>query len=74
MFNGHFGADTFTYEVNDGEKLKDWRMMKEGQTFKAAYAFEVKQDYKGKYGHFMFVQYVYVGKEDGVWRIMWDYN
>lgn len=54
--------------------MKEWRMIKDGETFKAVYEFKVQQDFKGKYGHFMFVQYVFVGKEEGEWRILWDYN
>ncbi|MGD6870868.1 hypothetical protein ACQCU1_01585 [Sutcliffiella horikoshii] len=74
VFNGHFGTDTFTYEVSEGKKTKEWRMIKDGETFKTVYEFKVQQDFKGKYGHFMFVQYVFVGKEEGEWRILWDYN
>ncbi|WP_223701106.1 hypothetical protein [Sutcliffiella deserti] len=74
VFNNHFGAETFTYNVSDAEKLKSWKMVKDGETFDLAYKFKVEQTYKGKYGHFLFVQYVYVVKEEKDWRIVWDYN
>ncbi len=74
VFNGHFGADTFSYEVSGGKEWKDWRMVKGGDPFAQVYEFQVKQNYHGKYGHFVFVQYVYVLLEDGEWRIVWDYK
>lgn len=74
VFNGHFGADTFDFDIGDARKIKNWKMDKSGEAFGSAYEFEVKQDYHGKYGHFVFVQYVYVVREDGEWRIVWDYK
>lgn len=74
VFNGHFGADTFSYEVSKANKIKNWKLEKDGESFGTAYEFEVRQDYRGKYGHFAFVQYVYVVREDGEWRILWDYK
>ncbi|KPB05749.1 hypothetical protein [Bacillus sp. CHD6a] len=74
VFNGHFGADTFSFDIGKAKEIKNWKMEKGGEAFGTAYEFEVKQDYHGKYGHFMFVQYVYVVREDGEWRIVWDYN
>ncbi|MGD6776270.1 hypothetical protein [Sutcliffiella horikoshii] len=74
VFNGHFGAETFSYEVSKANKLKNWKMEKDGESFGTAYEFEVRQDYHGKYGHFAFVQFVYVVEEDGEWRILWDYK
>lgn len=74
VFNGHFGADTFSFDIGKAEELKSWKMEKDGEVFESAYEFEVKQDYHGKYGHFVFVQYVYVVEEDGEWRILWDYK
>ncbi len=74
VFNGHFGADTFSYEVSKVNDRKNWKMEKDGKSFGTAYEFEVRQDYRGKYGHFAFVQFVYVVREDGEWRILWDYK
>lgn len=74
VFNGHFGADTFSYEVGDSAELSNWRIEKEGESFGTVYEFEVRLNYHGKYGHFLFVQYVYVVREDGEWRLLWDYK
>ncbi|WP_404433581.1 hypothetical protein [Sutcliffiella horikoshii] len=74
VFNGHFGADTFTFEVSKSNKISNWKMEKDGDPFDTAYEFEVRQDYRGKYGHFVFVQYVYVVQEGGMGRIVWDYK
>ncbi|WP_417898697.1 hypothetical protein ABN702_21910 [Bacillus haimaensis] len=74
VFIGHFGAETFSYEVSDSKKLKDWRMEKEGEVFETVYEFEVELTYHGKYGHFLYIQYVYVVKEEKEWMILWDYK
>jgi len=74
VFIGHFGAETFSFEVGEEEKLKDWRMEKDGKAFETVYEFEVEQTYRGKYGHFKFVQFVYVVREEDEWRIVWDYG
>lgn len=74
VFNGHFGAETFSFDISAGDTLKGWRMQKDGEVFEKVYEFVVEQKYKGKYGHFLFVQYVYVAQDEGEWRILWDYN
>ena len=74
VFNGHFGADTFSFDISGAKEMKNWEMEKGGEVFDSVYAFEVKQDFHGKYGHFAFVQYVYVVREEGDFRIVWDYK
>ncbi|MFP7492408.1 hypothetical protein SFC66_01380 [Terribacillus saccharophilus] len=74
VFMSHFGADTFQFAIEEKEKHKKWQAAPDGQTYKDVYAFTVKQDYRGKYGHFAFVQYVYVVKDKGEWQILWDYQ
>lgn len=74
VFMGHFGADTFSFDIEKGEKHKKWRAEPNGQTYKDVYSYTVKQNYQGKYGRFSFVQYVYVTTEKGEWRILWDYR
>jgi hypothetical protein len=49
-------------------------MEKDGDLFETVYEFEVEQTYLGKYGRFMFVQFVYVVREGEEWRIVWDYG
>ncbi|WP_152446056.1 hypothetical protein [Bacillus sp. THAF10] len=75
VFNGHFGAETFAFEVVGGaEELRNWKLVKDGEPLGTVYQFVVEQEYHGKYGHFLFVQYVYVGQENDEWRILWDYK
>ncbi|WP_409295897.1 hypothetical protein V1498_20490 [Peribacillus sp. SCS-26] len=73
VFIGHFGADTFDYSIEGGDKLRKWRAAP-GLTLKSVYEFQVTQRYKGKYGTFRFVQDVYAVKEKGEWRVLWDYK
>jgi hypothetical protein len=74
VFNGHFGAETFSYDINDSKEHKSWKMEKDGEAFTDVYEFQVEQTYHGKYGHFLFVQFVYVVREDEEWRILWDFK
>jgi hypothetical protein len=75
VFIGHFGAETFTYNVGEGKKLEGWSMEKGRSPFGTAYKYHVAQHYKGKYGKFSFQQDVYVTQdEEGKWHILWDYN
>ncbi|CAM3228546.1 hypothetical protein FITA111629_11050 [Filibacter tadaridae] len=74
VFIGHFGAETFQFTVKEDSKIKSWKMSEESEPFAVAYKFTVIQTYKGKYGKFGFLQEVYVAKDQGEWRILWDYN
>lgn len=76
VFNGHFGAETFTYTINDGEEITGWKMEESRAPFDTAYHYIVTQHYNGKYGKFNFQQDVYVVKnqDEGNWQILWDYN
>ena len=60
VFIGHFGAETFSYEISEAEHIEGWRAAKGEKSFKSAYKFEVTQMYTGKYGKFSFIQEVYV--------------
>lgn len=74
VFNGHFGAETFTYTIGEGEKVEGWKMEKDRSPFDTTYKYLVTQHYKGKYGKFNFQQEVYVTKHKDNWKIVWDYN
>jgi hypothetical protein len=74
VFIGHFGADTFTFEIGDVKEVQDWKPAKGEKPFKTAYRFVVKQDYAGKYGRFSFSQEVYVVEDKNRLVILWDYN
>jgi hypothetical protein len=74
VFMNHFGVETFTYTIGKPEEVKKWKMSKTGPLLKNVYKVPVTQTYKGKYGNFDLKQEVFVVKEKGEWRIMWDYN
>jgi hypothetical protein len=74
VFIGHFGADSFTYTIEEQDEIKDWKMSEEAPSNKVAYHYLVTQKYKGKYGTFNFQQDVYVVNHKGDWVILWDYK
>ncbi|TCN26702.1 hypothetical protein [Mesobacillus foraminis] len=74
VFIGHFGAETFTYDLSEGEEIDNWKMEEGRPPFKTAYKFLVTQSYEGKYGKFNFQQEVYVVRHQEQWSILWDYN
>lgn len=74
VFMNHFGVETFTYTLGKPEKLKSWKMSKEEEAIKPIYKITVIQTFKGKYGNFDIEQEVFVGKEKGEWKILWDYH
>lgn len=74
VFIGHFGAETFSYEIGDSKKVEEWKPAKEEKSFRHAHKFIVTQDYQGKYGKFSFSQEVYVVKYKKGYVILWDYN
>ncbi|MBT2700770.1 hypothetical protein J7E79_25905 [Bacillus sp. ISL-40] len=74
VFMNHFGVESFTYTIGKPEEMKKWKMSKTGPLLKNVYTVPVTQTYKGKYGNFDLKQEVFVVKEKGEWRIMWDYN
>lgn len=74
VFIGHFGAETFTYDLSEGEEINNWKMEEGRPAFKTAYKFLVTQSYEGKYGKFNFQQEVYVVHHQEQWSILWDYN
>ncbi|MFC3884653.1 hypothetical protein ACFOU2_14590 [Bacillus songklensis] len=74
VFMGHFGAETFSYTIDKPEKIERWKMEEGVSPLKVVYKMTVTQSYKGKYGAFDFRQYVFVTKEKGEWKILWDYK
>ncbi|MFC0469194.1 hypothetical protein ACFFHM_01155 [Halalkalibacter kiskunsagensis] len=72
-FMGHFGAETFTFSKTRPKKIKNWKMTKESDPIEV-YEIVVTKDYKGKYGHFTFAQYVYVSLDEEQPNILWDYK
>ncbi|OIK10221.1 hypothetical protein BIV60_21955 [Bacillus sp. MUM 116] len=73
VFMNDFGVETFTYKVGNPEKLGKWEMSQSGPSFQHVFKVPVVQSFKGKFGNFDIEQNVYVVKEKGEWRIVWDY-
>ncbi|MDQ6600564.1 hypothetical protein E2K98_27760 [Bacillus salipaludis] len=73
VFMNDFGVDTFTYKVGSPEELGKWQMSQKGPSFQHVYKVPVVQSFKGKFGNFDIHQNVFVLKEKGEWRIVWDY-
>lgn len=74
VFMNHFGVETFDYEIEDVEKVENWKMSIDSPSFEVAYKVSVTQTYKGKYGNFDIKQNVFVVKEKKEWKILWDYK
>lgn len=74
VFIGHFGADTFSYEISKPVKFDKWKPEEGQDNLRDGYKMVVTQKYAGKYGKFNFQQDVYVVKHKGKWAILWDYN
>lgn len=74
LYMSHYGVDTFSFELGDKEKVKNWKMSKDTKKFPEAHRFEVKQTFKSKFGTFTVVQDTYVVKDEKEWKIVWDYN
>jgi hypothetical protein len=74
VFIGHFGAETFKFDISDPTEVKGWKAASGTKPYKKAYRFDVKQIYSGRYGKFNFIQEVYVVRYKEKWVIIWDYN
>lgn len=74
VFMNHFGVETFSYTLDEAEKLEKWKISKDSPAMRNVYKVLITQTYKGKYGNFDLKQEVFVVKEKDEWKIMWDYN
>ncbi|WP_245208018.1 hypothetical protein [Sediminibacillus dalangtanensis] len=74
VFMNHFGVETFTYSLGDTDKIKDWQIEKDAEPLAVVYKVTVTQKYKGKYGNFSIVQDVFAAKDDGEWKVLWNYQ
>ncbi|WP_100010286.1 hypothetical protein [Lentibacillus sediminis] len=70
----HFGVETFTYTIEEVQKVQNWQMEADAEPIEEAYRMTVYQDFKGTYGNFTIVQHVYAAEADGEWSVLWDYS
>jgi hypothetical protein len=68
------GQIPLNFEIGDEKKLAQWKMFKESKSLEKVYEVALTQFYKGKYGWFEFVQYVFVTEKKGNWVILWEFN
>jgi hypothetical protein len=74
IYMSHYGVTTFDFTVSNPEKIKNWKMTKDGPTIKEVYKVEVQQTFLSKFGTFTIQQYVYVVKEKDKWKIAWEFG
>lgn len=69
-----FGAETFTYTLENAEKIERWAMESGAEPIDNVYKVNVTQSFQGKYGRFHIERDVYTTEMDGKWLILWDYE
>jgi hypothetical protein len=74
IYMSHYGVTTFDFTVSNAEKIKNWKMTKDGPTIKEVYKVEVQQTFLSKFGTFTIQQDVYVIKEKDEWKIAWKFG
>jgi hypothetical protein len=74
VFLNHFGVNTFTFSVGDGELVQNWQIEEDAEPIDEVYLVPVTQYYQSKYGNFALVQDIFATNIDGEWTILWDYK
>ncbi|MCT2537005.1 hypothetical protein NC661_18475 [Aquibacillus koreensis] len=74
VFMNHFGVTTFSFELSGVNEMNNWKMSSDAKPIGTVYEVVVTQSYKGDYGNFSIVQSIYATKEEGDWKVLWDYN
>ena len=68
------GATSFTFDVGKVKTKKNWRSGVNSVIMKKVYAIKVTQHFQNQFGNFDLVQEVFVVKEEGEFRVLWDYK
>ncbi|MDP4552564.1 hypothetical protein Q9251_16930 [Alkalihalobacillus macyae] len=68
------GSTSFTYKVGKVKTKKNWRSGVNGVIMKKVYVMKVTQNFHNQFGNFSLVQEVFVAKEDGEYKVVWDYQ
>ncbi|TKD70869.1 hypothetical protein [Pseudalkalibacillus hwajinpoensis] len=68
------GSTSFTYTVGKVKTKKNWRSSVNGVIMKKVYVMKVTQNFHNQFGNFSLVQEVFVAKEDGEYKVVWDYQ
>ncbi len=68
------GATSFTFDVDKVKTKKNWRSGVNGVIMKKVYVIKVTQHFQNQFGNFDLVQEVFVVKEEGDFKVLWDYK
>lgn len=68
------GVEAFSYKVEGVKKISGWRITEDVKPFNDVYKMKVTHTLKGKYGKIEMHQEVFAVKEEGEWKIIWDYS
>lgn len=74
IYMGHYGVDTFSYNLNDEKEIKSFKMAKGSETFPTATSITVEQTFKSKFGTFTVLQDVFAVEDEGEWKIVWEFK
>jgi hypothetical protein len=73
IFMGNFGVETFNFTTGKAKKVRNWVYSEYSPPLKTAYRITVIQNYETKYGNFAIHQQVFAVKENGRWKVLWDF-
>ncbi|MGE6203931.1 hypothetical protein [Guptibacillus hwajinpoensis] len=68
------GATSFTFDIGKVKTKKNWRSGVNGVIMKKVYTMKVTLQFHDQFGNFDLVQEVFVIKEDGEYKVLWDYK
>ena len=68
------GATSFTFDIGKVKTKKNWRSGVNSVIMKKVYVIKVTQHFQNQFGNFDLVQEVFVVKEEGEFRVLWDYK
>jgi hypothetical protein len=73
LFMDAYGAKTFSFEIDEVDHLKKWRMTSDDAYIKDVYKITVIQSFTGIFGDVKIYKDVFVAKEQNEWKILWQY-
>ncbi|MGG1685703.1 hypothetical protein [Pseudalkalibacillus sp. NRS-1564] len=68
------GATSFTFDIGKVKIKKNWRSGVNGVIMKKVYTMKVTLQFHDQFGNFDLVQEVFVIKEEGEYKVLWDYK
>jgi len=73
LFMDDYGVKGFSYKIDDVDHLKKWRVNADSPYLKDVYRVTVIQSFTGIFGKAQLYKDVYVAKDQGEWKILWEY-